>query len=57
MKAVEIIENAIRELEKPNSYHKGGPATEHLKKAIVQIGINERKKKILEKRKEAEKDE
>ncbi len=56
MKSIEKIEDAIVELFtlKPSKHRK--MAVEHLKKAIVQIGIHVRQNKILEDRKK-EKDE
>ena len=63
MKAIQIIEDAIKEVNliklPPSETKHKKMALGHLQKAIVQIQIGERKRKIVEdrKKKESEKNE
>ena len=57
MKAINIIEEAIKELNTLVGSKEKRLAIEHLKKAIVQIGIGKRGKKILEDRRKVAKGE
>lgn len=54
MKASGLIKDAIKELGTFKTSKHIKMAASHLQKAIVQIGINERKNKILEDRKKAQ---